>query len=136
MTRIFTIILLAFALVLSACASTPQGRATQLVVVSDGVADEVATQWDEHAHDRIAKCRAEEHTEKAARAECMGVFYKTKDELEALLKALILAQTAVKLAVKCDSLAECKDDLDWKALEGQLREAVQAIRPILQEIRK
>ena len=53
-----------------------------------------------------------------------------------MLKVLVAAQTAAKLAIECDAVADCKDTADWKALEAQLLEALAAIRPILQEIRK
>lgn len=136
MKQLTAFIILSVCLFIGACATTPQGRATQLVVISDGVADEVSTQWDEQGHDRIVKCREEGHETPEARVECMGVFHAFKDTLEALLEGLIVAQTAVKLAVKCDSLESCKDEPDWKALEAKLLEAIAAIRPILQEIRK
>lgn len=142
----FTIISL-FALVFSACAITHKGRAIQLAVASDGVADEVALQWDKQGHARIDKCRAEGHETKEARGRCMGLYAILKDDVEAMLEALVAAQMAVRLAAECDSnplkvpvefLDRCVEgeQADWKALAKQITVAWDAIRPLFQEIRK
>lgn len=147
MTRFNIFAISLFAFVLSACASTHKGRAMQVVVASDGVADEMATQWDEQAHARIDKCRAEGHATAEDRTECMGVFAKIKDEVDAALAALVAAQMAIKLAVECESnplkmpdefLDRCVKDkkADWKALEAQVMEAWDTIRPLFQEIKE
>jgi hypothetical protein len=144
---IIAVVMFVVALFIGGCASTPKGRAVQVVVASDGIADEVAEQWAEKGHARIDKCRAEYHETEAARTECMGVFVTAKDELVVLLETLVAAQMAIKLAVECDSnplkmpkefLTKCgtEKQADWKALYTQVMNAVEAIRPILQEIRK
>lgn len=147
MSRFTAIFILMVSIFIGGCANTPKGRAVQVVVASDGVADEFAEQWDDLAHARIDKCRAEGHETPDAREKCMGVFAKIKDEVAAAVETLVAAQMAIKLAVECESnplkmpaeaLAKCGTDkaADWKALEAQVMNAVDAIRPIIQEIRK
>lgn len=138
---------LGLALVLSGCAMTHKGRAVATVVASDGVADEVAEQWDERAHARIDKCREAELPDEDARRECLGVFALIKDELEAIVASLVAAQSAIKLAVECEdnplkmpqeALKNCgtAKQTDWRELEAQVMDAVDAIRPLIQEIRR
>lgn len=124
----------------TACAHTgPKARAVQFVVASDGVADEVADGWKDNALARVDFCRKEGYAEAADREACMGKFTTTGDVLEALLEVLVTAQLAVKIAVACESeikpaVVECVE-ADWPALEANLMEAWDGIRPLYQEMK-
>jgi hypothetical protein len=126
----------------SGCA-TAKRTATQLVIASDGAADELSIGWEAYVDAQIVRCSNElqgtERDTKEGRKECMGLAAKG-EALETGLEALVAAQSAVKIAVECDSnplgtpaefKAECVDGAkaDWAALLGGLKTAWDNLKP-------
>lgn len=133
---------------LTACAATPKGRAVQYVVASDAVADEVADGWDEYVDTEIAHCRetlpGTDLDNKAGREECLGLAGKG-EALEAAMEVLVVSQTAVSVAVMCESnplkvpqefISKCVEPTDWKALGADVLKAWENIRPFYEAVRK
>ena len=119
------------------CASTNKGRAAQLVVVSDGVADEIANGWKPFRHSQVDHCRAilPDDSSENDRIECLGVAAK-EDELEAIIQSLIAIQVSIKEAVKCEDLKTCPSKIDWKELLLEIEKTWNDLRPFLQAVRE
>jgi hypothetical protein len=139
--------LLALALVFVApgCASTPKGKATQLVVATDAGADAFADGWSAYVDGEIARCRAGAGGDTAeSRAACLGKAGEG-EALEPLLEALVAAQLAVKIAVECEDnplkvpaefKAECVDgNADWNALGAKVLDAWKAVQPFYEAMK-
>jgi len=111
-----------------ACSGSHKARAIRTVVASDAVADELAEIWEPAVDAQVTHCRqtVTEDT-KEARAECMGIFGKGK-ALEAGLASLVVVQTAIKEAVKCEELnLACAQNVDWNVLYTNISAALDAI---------
>lgn len=123
---------------LMGCANTHKGRAIQLVVVSDAVADEVAAGWSAGVDAQIVHCQAtlsEDDLESSEKkAECMGIFGKG-EPLEAATQALVTVQTAIKEAAKCEELKSCAKEVDWQELKGQILAAWEELKPYYEAVR-
>ena len=107
--------LLALTLLLTSCAATPKGRAIQTVVVSDAVADEVASNWSDFVDRRIAHCRTLGLETPAEREDCLGSAAHG-EILAASMDSLVIVQRAIRAAVKCEKLDVCLEEVDWVAL--------------------
>lgn len=123
-------------LAVSGCSGLGKRVAYQTVVVSDAAADELAEVWSGYVDRKIEECRKKGLETKEERRECLGAAAHG-DELEAALSALVLAQTAVKEAAKCEELGvECKGKIDWLALASRVKEAWEAVKPYFEEAKK
>lgn len=124
---------------LTGCANTHKGRAVQLVMASDAIADEIAKSWSAGVDAQISHCKAAlgegDGVTNEQRAECMGIFGKG-DPLEAATQTLVSAQTTIKEAVKCEELKTCPEKVDWKALKDTVLDAWNALKPYYDAIAK
>ena len=135
MRRAQTFILFALVFVAS-CVGTHKQRAIKTVVASDAVADEIAATWTPAVDAQIVHCRATvaEDT-KEARAECMGRFGRGK-ALEVGLAALVVTQTAIKEAVKCEEFKlSCAQKVNWEELYTKVSEALDVIVPFFRALK-
>ena len=128
-----------FALSVAGCADTSKGRALQLVMASDAVADEVAQAWEAGVDAQIEHCKEtlseEQLQDSQAKADCMGIFGKG-DGLEAATQALVTTQTAIAEAAKCEELKSCPKQIDWDKLKTEVLETWGALRPYYDAIAK
>ena len=144
--------LMMMALVLSfGCASTPEGKAVQLVVASDAAADEIAAGYLVYVDAKTAECDEkldpEVNTKEDAK-ECLGMASSDNGKrLKKILEVLVVAQLAVKIAVECESnplkvpaefKAKCVDGqaADWKALAAALTSAWGDLAPFFDAVRR
>lgn len=133
--------ILSIALVTSmaGCANTHKGRAVQLVMASDAIADELATAWESGVDAQIEHCKTtlseEDLASSEKKAECMGIFGKG-DGLEAATQTLVSTQLTIKEAVKCEELKTCPKEVDWQALKSTALDAWNALKPYYQAIVK
>jgi hypothetical protein len=126
---------LATVLMLS-CGGSHKQRAIRTVVASDAVADELAESWAPAVDAQIAHCKTTvtEDTPEA-RGECMGLFGKGK-ALEVGLSSLVVAQTAIKEAVKCEEFKlSCSQKVDWEELYTTISDAVGVIVPFFRAMK-
>jgi hypothetical protein len=131
------ILLAALAVPLAGCANTHKGRAVQLVMASDAIADEIAQGWEVGVGAQIVHCQntlGEESTSEQ-RADCMGIFGKG-EALEAATQALVTTQIAIQEAVKCEELKTCPQKVDWQALKTTMLETWNTLRPYYDSIAK
>ena len=132
-TAIFSVGLVLFA---SGCATTPKGRAAELVVVTDGVADQLAAKWEPFVDDQIDHCRStlgDDVTEEQ-RAECMGIAGKGKETLEVAIQTLITVQIGIKEGVKCEELKTCPKEINWEELLAEIGKAWNDLKPFVAAI--
>lgn len=127
---------IALASQLAGCASTHKGRAIQLVVVSDAAADEIASGWDTFVDQKIAGCRESlgEESTPEAREECLGIAGQG-EPLEAAVQSLVVVQTVIKEAVKCEEFKSCVKEADWKNLKAEIYNAWRELEPYFQAIK-
>jgi len=129
---------IALAASMAGCASTHKGRAIQLVMASDAIADEVAAGWSAGIDAQIAHCKEtlseEDLTSPEKKAECMGIFGKG-DLLDAATQSLVTVQTSIKEAVKCEELKTCPKEVDWKALKASVLESWEALKPYYEAVK-
>jgi hypothetical protein len=119
-----------------ACGGTHKQRAIRTVVASDAVADELAEAWGPAVDAQVAHCRqtVTEDT-KEARAECMNLFGKG-EALEVGLAALVVAQTAIKEAVKCEEFKlSCAQKVNWEELYVTVSDALDVIVPYFRALK-
>jgi len=128
---------LALASQMAGCASTHKGRAIQTVIVSDAAADEIADGWESFVDTSIAGCRNSlpEESTPEQRKECLGIAGEGK-ALEAAMQFLVTIQTTIREAVKCEDLKTCPEKVDWSALEVEIKNAYDDVRPYVDAIRK
>lgn len=134
----------ACAFIALSCASVPRQRAVNLVVATDGIADEFAAVWSAGVYAKIEQCKAKNLPTPEQRRDCLGVFAKSGDEVAALLSALVVAQSAVKAAAECEAkkAVDIPTDCilpqpgDWRVLVEKMINAWDDIRPLLKEIKQ
>jgi len=132
------------------CASTPKGKAIQLVVASDAAADEISTGYEAYVEAKVAECDAKLDPEKNTKEDakdCLGI--ASSDDGKRLLKvmeSLVAVQLAIKIAVECESnplkvpeafRANCIDGqkADWGALAASLTSVWQELAPFFEAVR-
>jgi hypothetical protein len=122
---------------MTGCANTNKGRAVQLVMASDAIADEVAGPWEAGVNAQIDHCKSTlgDESIKEKREECMGIFGKGEG-LEAATQTLVSTQTAIKEAVKCEELKTCPKQVDWAELKEAALNAWSALKPYYDAIKK
>ena len=129
----------ALAVFLAGCANTHKGRAVQLVMASDAVADEIAQSWEAGVDAQIQHCKATlgegEQVTSEQKEDCMGIFGKG-EPLEAATQALVTVQVSIQEAVKCEQLKTCPQKVDWKSLKATALDAWTALRPYYEAIAK
>lgn len=132
-------VILSLALVTSmaGCANTHKGRAVQLVMASDAIADEIATTWEAGVNAQIDHCKTTlgDDSSQEKREECMGIFGKGEG-LEAATQTLVSAQTTIKEAVKCEELKTCPKEVDWQSLKATALDSWAALKPYYEAIVK
>lgn len=151
MKMVFQFLIVMLVAMAMGCAATPKGRATQLVVASDGAADEISAGYESYVDAKVAECDAkldpETNTKEDAK-DCMGM--ASSDEGKRLLKmmeVLVAAQLAIKIAIECESnplkvpkefKTKCIDGqkADWKALAASLISAWEGLAPFFEAVRK
>lgn len=119
----------------SGCAATAKGRAIQTVVVSDAVADEVASLWDGFVSRKVESCRKKNLLTSAEREACLGSA-ADGEVLAAALDSLILVQKGVREGVKCEEVKVCLREVDWKALYEDATALLLEVRRIHEEMKK
>lgn len=123
---------IALAASMAGCASSHKGRAIQLVMASDAIADEIAAGWSAGVDAQIGHCKStlseEDLTSSEKKAECMGIFGKG-EPLEAATQSLVTVQTTIQEAVKCEELKTCPKEVDWKELKASVLESWEALKP-------
>ena len=129
---------IALAASMAGCASSHKGRAIQLVMASDAVADEVAAGWSAGVDAQIEHCKTtlseEELASSEKKAECMGVFGKG-DALDAATQSLVTVQVTIQEAVKCEELKTCPKEIDWKALKESVLESWDTLKPYYEALK-
>lgn len=139
---------LTFTLTLVACSSIQKERAVQYVVSTDAAADQVAVAWPAYVDSEIERCRDElagtERDNPQGRRECLGIAAKG-DGLEVAVKALIVAQQAVEVAVQCEEnplkvpqefAMECVAPVDWEQLATDVKKAWNGFKPYWEAVNK
>lgn len=131
------IFIVALACPMVSCASTHKGRAVQLVMASDAIADEIAEGWEAGVDAQISHCQSTlgDAATSDQRADCMGIFGKGKP-LEAATQALVTAQIAIQEGVKCEALKTCPEQVDWKALKATVLDAWNTLLPYYDAVSK
>ncbi len=133
------ILSLALVCSLGGCANANKGRAVQLVMASDAIADEIATAWETGVDAQINHCKStlseEELQDKQAKSDCMGIF-GNGEGLDAAVQTLVSTQTVIKEAVKCEELKTCAQEVDWDELKGSVLAAWSALKPYYDAIKK
>lgn len=126
------ILSLALVSAMAGCANTNKGRAVQLVMASDAIADEIANAWEIGVDAQIDHCKStlseEELQDKQSKTNCMGIFGKGEN-LEATVQTLVSVQTVIKEAVKCEELKTCTQEVDWSELKATVLDAWGALKP-------
>ena len=132
------------------CASTNVGRATQLVVASDSVADQVADAYVTFVDTRVASCDEKLDPEKNTKEEaqeCLGLASSDSGEkLKVIMKGLVAAQLAIQIAVECETNpvklpAEFRDrcvagqKANWQALTSTLMDVVTELKPYFESVK-
>jgi hypothetical protein len=129
---------LALATSMAGCASSHKGRAIQLVMASDAIADEVAAGWSAGVDAQIEHCKStlseEDLASSEKKAECMGVFGEGEG-LEAATQSLVTVQTTIKEAVKCEELKTCAKEVDWAELKTSVMDSWTALKPYYEALK-
>lgn len=129
---------LALAATMAGCASSHKGRAIQLVMASDAIADEVAAGWSAGADAQIEHCKSTLSEEDLASAEkkteCMGIF-ANGEGLETAMQSLVTVQTTIKEAVKCEELKTCAKEVDWAELKTSVMDSWAALKPYYEALK-
>lgn len=129
---------LALATSMAGCASSHKGRAIQLVMASDAIADEIAAGWSAGADAQIEHCKSTLSEDDLAspekKAECMGIFVKG-DVLETATQSLVTVQTTIKEAVKCEELKTCAQEVDWETLKNSVMDSWAALKPYYEALK-
>jgi hypothetical protein len=129
---------IAVAASMAGCASTHKGRAIQLVIASDAIADEIAAGWSAGVDAQIGHCQTTlspaDLSSPDRKAECMGIFGKGAP-LEAATQSLVTVQTAIKEAAKCEELKTCPKAIDWAALKTSVLASWEALKPYYEALK-
>ena len=125
----------AFFVPVTGCASTHKGRAVQTVVISDAIADEIADNWDVYVDRKIRECRGKNLQTAEEREACLGTAAKGS-VVETTAESLILVQTSIKEALKCEELKTCPKAVDWKSLYKEAQKVFASIKDLHQEMKK
>ncbi len=131
-TAIFSVGLALFA---SGCATTPKGRAVELVVISDPAADQMAAGWEAFVDAQVDHCRSTlgDDATKEQREDCMGLAGKG-EPIEPVVQALVMVQTAIKEGVKCEELKSCASKVNWKELRDEIIATWNELKPYIDAI--